>query len=631
MNPRGKQFGLAAALALLTVVAYVPTMGGGFIWDDRTLIAENEMVRASDGLHRFWLTTEAPDYYPLTWSLWWLEWRLWGNHPEGYHVVSVLLHAASAILVWIILRRLEIPGAWVAGLVFAIHPVNVATVALISEQKNTLSMLFYAVAVLLYLRFDEDGRRPATRSRSWLWYGGSLVAFLLALFGKTAVVMLPVVLLGCVWWRRREVRWNDFLCTLPFFVLSLVFGLLTVWFQYNRAGAQPAIRTENFAYRLAMAGCVPWVYLSKAVFPVDLTLIYPRWRIDPSHWISYVPGVILITCLGLFWSKRGTWGRPLLFGLGYFVVMLFPVLGFFDQGFYNYSLVADHWQYYSIVGIIALVVAAGDGVRRRIGEQQRHFVVMSGLAVVVILAVATWDRGSVYANGETLWRDNLAKNPRAWVAYYNLGVVLGQTGRVPEAISCYEEAVRIKPDYAQAHYNLGTSLLRVGRLGDAMVHWGEAARLRPDFAEAHYNLGVALMGLGRLPEAAEHLEQALRINPNYAETHNSLGVVLMRLGRLPEAVEQWQQALRLRPNSAEFHNNLAIALFRLGRVSEAIEHYEQALRINPDYLEAHFNLAVALEQAGRTQEAIGQYEQVLRIRPDYSQARDKLARLQAVR
>ena len=354
------------------------------------------------------------------------------------------------------------------------------------------------------MKFDEEGRRPQTLVRGWLWYGFSVLAFLLALFSKTAVVMLPVVLLGCVWWRHRRVRWKDFACCVPFFVLALVLGLVTVWFQYNRAGAEPAIRTESFVSRLAAAGWVPWFYLSKAFLPIDLTLIYPKWEINASHWVSYLPGGILIGCFALFWRKRGSWGRPLVFGLGYFVVMLFPVLGFFDQGFYNYSLVADHWQYYSIVGVIALSVATWDGIRLRIGDRHRRWVVATGVAVLVILATAAWSRSSMYADDETLWRDNLAKNPRAWVAYYNLGVDSGRVGKVHEAIAYYEQAVRIKPDYAKAHYNLGTSLLQVGQLEDAMGHWEQASRLRPDFAEAHYNLGVALMGQGRLPEAVDH-------------------------------------------------------------------------------------------------------------------------------
>ncbi len=244
---------LAIALGIFTVIVYLPIFQGKFVIDDYRLITGNPMVKASDGLYRFWFTTDALDYYPLTSSLWWLEWRAWGNHATGYHVLNVLLHAANAILVWMVLRRLKIPGAWLAALVFAVHPVNVATAAWISEQKNTLSMLLAVVAALLWLRFYDEGR--------WRWYGFSLAAFLLALLSKTAVVMLPVVLLGCVWWTRGRVRWRDVWCGVPFFVVSLVLGLITIWFQYHRAMGEAVVGTDGFAFRLAAAGWDPWFYL----------------------------------------------------------------------------------------------------------------------------------------------------------------------------------------------------------------------------------------------------------------------------------------------------------------------------------------------------------------------------------
>ena len=643
----------ATLIILLTVVAYVPAMRGGFIWDDGLLISENRTVRASDGLYRFWFTTEAPDYYPLAWSLWWLEWRLWGDSTTGYHVVNVLLHAVNAVLVWIILRHLKIPGAWLAGLLFAVHPVNVATVAWISEQKNTLSMLFYAVAILLYLRFDEDGR--------WRWYGLSLAAFLLALLSKSAVVMLPVVLLGCVWWTRGKVRWKDFLRCGPFFGLSLVLGLVTIWFQYHQALGGYTIRAASFPSRLAAAGWVPWFYLYKALLPLNLTVIYPKWQIDASRWVSYLPGIILVGCLIVFWWRRKTWGRPLLFGLGYFVVMLFPVLGFFDQGFYQFSLVADHWQYCSIVGAIALSVAAGEMIFRRMGEQRRCLGTVAGMAVLMVLAVATWRRGHVYADEETLWRDNVAKNPNAWLAHHNLGIALGQAGRIQEAIWHWEQALRIKPDYARTHYNLGIALGQVGKLADAIAHYEQALRIKPDYAEAHNSLGAALWQAGRIQEAIGHYEQALRIKPDYAEAHNNLGTVLAGQGRVSEAIAEYAAALRIKPDHAEAHhdlgivlagqgrveeaiaeyraslrikpdnvearNNLGVALASQGRVSEAIAEYAAALRIKPDYAEAHYDLGVAFEQEGRIQEAVGHFEQALRIKPDYAEAQNRLARL----
>jgi len=603
---------LASVLVVVTFLAYFPALNGGFVFDDNALIINNRLIHASNGLSRLWFTTEAPDYYPLTESLWWLEWRAWGENAAGYHVVNVLLHAANAVLVWMILQRLKIRGAWLAGLVFAVHPVNVATVAWISEQKNTLSMLFYLAAILLYLRFDEGGGRR--------WYGASLMAFLLALLSKTAVVLLPVVLLGCLWWSRGRVRWKDVLRCVPFFILSLVLGLVTVWFQDHRALAEMPVRTDSFLARLATAGWAVWFYLYKSLLPANLMVIYPKWHVDPAHWASYLPGALLVGCFLVGWRKRGTWGRPLLFGIGYFVAMLFPVLGFFDQGFYSYSLVADHWQYYAIAGPIALVVAAAAAVGRRVDQPSRTVGAVAGVAVLLMLGMATWTRAGVYATAETLWRDTLSKNSNAWMAHNNLGLVLQDSGRMSEAIEHYEQALRIEPDDAEAHNNLGLVLQGSGRMSEAIEHYEQALRIKPDFADAHNDLGTALAQTGKINEAIAHYEQALRIDPDYAEAHNNLGLVLQGLGKMSEAIAHYEQALRINSNSAEAHNNLGEALMGSGRMSEAVEHYEQALRIKPDFAEAHYNLGVALVQLGRPQEAMGHWEQALQAKPDYAEA-----------
>ncbi len=612
---------LALVLAVLTFAAYQPTWHAGFVWDDDELITENRMIQARDGLQRIWLTTEAPDYYPLTWSFWWLQWRVWGKNPAGWHAVNVLLHAANVVLVWIVLRRLRIPGAWLAALLFAVHPVNVATVAQINEQKNTLSMLWYAVAILLYLQFDETNDRR--------WYGFSLGAFLLALLSKSAVVMLPVVLLGCVWWLRGRLRSKDWLRTAPFFVLSLLLGVTTVWFQYHRALNGQGGRTSGLLSCLMVAGLAPWFYLSKAVLPLDLCLIYPRWNPRAWGWSGWLPGIALAGTVALLWRKRHGWGRPLLFGLGYFVVMLFPVLGFFNQGFYRYSLVADHWQYYSLVGVAALAAAGAVALGSRLPRGQQRVAGPVAGVVVIVLGALSWQRCLVYRNQETLFRDNLLHNPLAWVAHYNLGLALANTGRLPEAMSHYEQALRIKPDIAEARYNLGIALAQVGRLPEAMSQYEQALRLRPDYADVHCNLGNAFLQEGKLGDAIGHYEQALRIKPDFAEAHNDLGIALAQVGRLPEAMSHYEQALRLRPNYADAHFNLGIALGRSGRTEDAIAHFEQALRIKPDYAKAHHALGLALEQVGKVQEAIGHFEQALRVVPDYVMAQNNLAWLLA--
>ncbi|HTS16335.1 MAG TPA: tetratricopeptide repeat protein [Verrucomicrobiae bacterium] len=575
---------------ILTCLAYLPALSGGFVLDDGPLVIQNRVIKAQDGLYHIWLTTDAPDYYPITNSFWWVQRRLWGIRPLGYHVVNLLLHAANVVLVWRILQRLRVSGAWLAALVFGIHPVNAATVAWITEQKNTLSMLFAAAAILFYLRFyEEESRR---------WYRLSLVLFLLALLSKTAVVMLPIVLLGCVWWLRGQLRWKDVLHSAPFFVASLIMGLVTLWYGYHHPFGEPGAETSSVASRLAAAGYAPWFYLHKAVLPYDLMAIYPKWQPDPSRLISYVPGLLLVCCFLVFLWKRGTWGRPLLFGLGYFVVMLFPVLGILKQGPYRLTFISDHWdhwQYYSIIGVITLTVSAGTEVAHHLGSRASRLKTPVMAVALILLGAATWWRSSLYASSQALLQDTLAKNPTAWSACIDLGVEMKQAGHVHAAIGYYEQALRINPRLAQAHNNLGDALL----------------------AE------------GRMPEAIDHFKQALKIRPEYPEAHANLGNALKRLGRIHEAIAQYQEAVRINPDFAQAHNNLGNSLLASGQVSSAIEHYQRALQIDPGFAEAEFNLAVALERAGRSAEAVTHYQEVLRIRPDFTPAGEALARLRA--
>jgi len=635
----------AAVIVLLTAVVYLPSLRAGFVFDDPILITDNPMVKTRDGLYRYWFTAETSDYRPMAWSLWWVEWRLWGARAAGYHAVNILLHAVDAVLVWLVLRRLNPApnafwtrrGAWLAALIFAIHPVNVATAAWISEQKNTLSMLFFALSILLYLKFDNatdmepvDTRErvptnamgpvgPRSCAAEWMWYGLSLAAGLLAQLTKTAVVMLPVVLLGCVWWRRQRVPRRDWWCSVPFFAASLILSLVTI-VQHHRALPKSFVATGGPAARLAVAGYVPWFYLSKALLPIDLTVIYPKWEVDPARWISYVPGLIWLGLFVVFWWKRESWGRPVLFGLGYFVVMLFPVLGFFDQGFYSCTLVADHWQYYSIIGLIALAVAGGERIVRRIDGQRGYFGMAVAVAVLVALGAASWKRERVYADDETLWQDNVAKNPNAWLAQYDLGGDLKRSGRVQEAIEHYVQALRIRPDFAEAHSNLGSALAQLGRAPEAIAQYEQALKLKPNLAVVHYDYGVALEQTGRRQDAVRQYEEALRLNPGFPQAHFSLGLALKQAGRAEEAVAQYAEAVRLKPDYADAQINLGTALMQQGRTQEAIEHYEAALRIKPDNAEVHGNLGVLLAQLGRFQEAVDQYEQALRLKPDLIQA-----------
>lgn len=598
----------ASVIVLVTLVLYIPAMRSGFIWDDDGFVIANPLIRAEDGLYRFWFTTEPPDYFPLVSSSLWLEWRLWGENAAGYHTINILLHALSAILLWQVLRKLTIPGGWLAGLIFAVHPVNVEAVAWITQRKSTLPMVFYLLALLMYLQFEN---KPLRR-----FYFLSLGAFLLALLCKPAVVMLPLVLLGCAWWQRYRVSPTDLLRSIPFFVLSVSVGLLALWFQYNRAIGSEVVRGDGFFARLEVAGCAVWFYLYKAILPLNLTFVYPRWEIDASDPLYWLPIIALLACFVLFWLFRRSWGRPFLAGLSYYVLALLPILGFLNIYFMKYSLVADHWQYFAIPGIIALIVGLGAGITGRCGPTVRRITILCAAIVVGFLSVLTFKQEYIYQNEETLWLDTISKNPTAWMAYYNLGNALAHQGRFDEAIPYYLQTLQIRPNYSYAHNNLGIVLIEKGKNQEAINHLSKALKIEPDNIDAHYNMGNALAAQGKFDEAIAYYSAALKIKPDYAKAHNNWGIALGAQGKLDEAASHYNEALRLDPNLVQAYYNLGNVLYKQGKFDEAIEHLAKALRLKPDHATAHYSMGLALAKQERNNEAIFHFETAVKLQPD---------------
>ena len=646
---------LGLLLTMVTIVAFHPAWHGGFIWDDELNVVHNRLLVEPDGLKRIWFSLEAPQYYPLTYTTFYLERRLWGLHPAGYHFVNLCLHSACALLLWRLLRRLRVPGAGLAAAVFALHPVNVESVAWITERKNILSLFFFLLSLLLYLRSDEPSKVQSLKSRggsqppassdthdatgntqhatrfpfhaplpppSSLCYGLSLLAFALALLSKTAVAPLPVVLLLVAWWRQGRVAGRDVWRTVPFFTAALLLIPLTMAFEFE--GGAEIVRSDNFWSRLTGAGWAFWFYLYKAVLPLNLIFIYPRWRIAPAHLLSYVPALLVVLGFGVCWRYRQGWGKAGLFGLGYFVVMLLPVLGFIDIYFMRFSLVADHWQYFAIIGPIALVAAALTAAGERLGRGKAGLGVAVGGALLLVLGVLTWKQAAIYADEETVWRDTLAKNPACWLAHGDLGIALGMKGQTDEAISQYQQALRLKPDYAEAYNNLGIAFYQQGRADEAILQFQEAIRLTPDYADAHDNLGNALAQKGQIDEAITQYQQALRLKPDDADAHNNLGNALGQKGQLDDAIRQFQQALRLKPDYADAHDNLGNALGQKGQTDDAIRQFQQALRLRPNDAGACYNLALALASKGQLDDAIRQFQETIRLKPDYADAHNNL-------
>jgi len=635
----GSGFRGATLLVVLTVLAYLPALRCGFIWDDDFYVTANPALRSGAGLRRIWTEPgwQLRQYYPLAFTGLWAEYHLWGLHPLGYHLVNVLLHALNAVLLWRVLRRLDPapaafgagPGAWCAAAIFALHPVQVESVAWITEFKNVSSATFSLLAVLAFLRSRPLSASGTAALRDWRFDVLGFLLFVCGLLCKTAVCCLPVALAALLWWKLDRIEKRDVLALIPWFVASLTLGLVTVAVETHSAETSTTQGALSILQRGLLSGRALCFYAGKVFWPHPLTFIYPRWKVDTSvPWQYWFPVGALVVVAGL-WLLRRRLGKGPVTGVACFAVMLLPVLGFSDIYFFRYSYVTDHFQYLACSGLIAVAVGAGTTLVDRAGPRGRQWGTLGAGVVLVVLGVSTWRQTHTYKDLETLWRDTLAKNPNAWIAHTNLGVVLADQGKVTEAITEYKAALSIDPNSPEAHFNFGNALLHEGDLHSAVQQWEETVRINPDHADAQHNLGRALLGFGKPWEAAEHCQEALRLNPDDAEAHNYLGNALLALGKTQEAIEQWEQAVRFRPDYADAHNNLGVAFAQAGRLQQAIEQFDLVLLATPGDPVVHYNLGLALEQSGKIQDAIVNYERALSLKPDYPAARNRLASLRA--
>ena len=595
-------------LFVLVLAAYAPAIRGEWVWNDADYVT-NRALQSWHGLWRIWFEVGATEqYYPFLHTAFWVEHRLWGDAAVGYHLVNLLWHAGAAGLFGLVLRRLSVPGAPLAALLFALHPVCVESVAWISEQKNTLSAVFYLGAALSYLAFAERRERR--------YYALGLGLFVLALLTKTVAATLPGALGLVLWWRRGRLDGKeDLVPLLPWFGLGAASGLFSAWVERTYLGAQGADFALSIGQRWLVAGHAFWFYLGKAIWPARLIFIYPRWHPDVRDWTQHlypIGAIALLSALALAGRRSGP--RAVLTALLFFAGSLFPVLGFFNVYAFIFSFVADHFQYLALMGLAALAAAAWVGWTEA-AAAARVLAWPVAAAAALALAALTWRQCQMYATVETFYRTILARNPDAWMAQMNLGDALFQKGALAEAAEHFRHAAQIKPAYAEAHYNLGNTLARVGQAEAALASYQEAVRLKPGYFEARNDLGAALVAAHRLPEAIENYRAALRLKPAAAETHFNLGIALNHAGRGPEAESEFTRALQLRPDFAEAHYNLGLLLAKGRRGPEAIAQFEAALRLNPNYPGARKNLGAVLAAGGRWTDAIAQFEAALALAP----------------
>lgn len=612
-HSRGLLLAGAVAIVLMTLTCYAQSLGGAFIWDDDWWVTDNDTLRSWGGLWRIWTDpTSNQQYYPLTSTSFWLEFRLWSLDPFGYRLTNIGLHAANALLVWSVLRKLAVPGAWAAAAIFAVHPVHVESVAWITERKNVLSGLFFLLALRSYLNYTDRGRAVDYRI--------ALACFLSALMSKTATCTLPIVILLLVMWKRRRLTRLDLRNLLPFVVIGACFGALTAWLEVHHIGAKGHEWDLSGFERVLVAGRALWFYGSKLVWPADLVFIYPRWEIDASVSWQYLYPLGAAGVSAVLWLVRRRIGLgPLTAGLC-FVVTLAPSLGFFRVFFMRYSFVQDHFQYLASIALIAVGTSfAAQGIARlRIARIGVTMVLL--LAVLVPLGRNTWSRASVFRDSESLWRDSLAGNPDAWLPHNNLGIILAGKEDYQNAVDHYQRAMRIRPDYPETYFNVGHAYAAQGRLDDAIEMLQSGLRINSGFAEEHYHLGRYLSTRGRLEECIKHLQSALSLQPFFREAHLALGDTLLAAERYEEALEHYRTAADRRSPFASDYNNLGNLLARQNKADQAESRYRQAIVLQPDYAEAHFNLGVVLHARGDLRGAAGAFEAALRGNADLAKA-----------
>lgn len=610
---------LAIALLSVTLIAYSPAWNGRPIWDDDEHLTRPDL-RSLPGLVQIWTqlgTTQ--QYYPVVHTFFWVEHRIWGDTPLGYHLTNILLHVASALVLVKILRELKIPGPWFAGAVFALHPVQVESVAWMSELKNTLSGLFFLFSAFLYLRFDRS-RRPGA-------YLAALALFFLGLLAKSVIAILPAIILVVLWWRRGKLSWKrDVLPLIPFFAIGIGTGLVTAWIERNFVGAQGGAFQLSIIERILIAGRAFWFYLSKLFWPTNLIFIYPRWVVSQAVWWQYFsPTAVLLLFVTLWLLRRKSRGPVAAFL--FFLGMLFPVLGFLNVYPFIYAFVADHFQYLACIGIVTLTASGLRLLVDVVPPTLRRFGIASSFMLLSVLAALTWRQAHIYRDEETLWRLTLSRNPDCWMAQNNLANLFLNNGRPDEAIAHYEQSLLKRPDPEKAQYNLAMAFVAAGKIDKAIEHYRAALKIKPDYVDAHYNLGGAFARNGQIDEAIEEYEKTLELRPNSADAHNNLGNAFLEKGRVVEAIGHYQVALRLKGDDPEVQYNLAHALAQEGQLDQAIAHYQKALAIRPDHIEARYELGGAFLQKGEVEDAIVCYEKVLAIQPDHTRAHTNLGNL----
>ncbi|MFM7035605.1 MAG: tetratricopeptide repeat protein [Planctomycetia bacterium] len=532
-------------IVVLGCAVYLPAIHGGWLHDDATFVGGDLASRSGSlgQMFRLWLDPDGVDYFPLTYTAFWIQYAFFGLNTTGYHVTTLLLHLTSGLLLWKLFATLKIPGAWFAALAFTIHPACVESVAWISELKNTLSLVPFLISCIFWVMQDN-----ATNGLRQKWiYTGSLFFFLLSMLAKPAAVAMPVVTLLYAWWKRGRIDGRDVVHAVPLFLISVVLGMVTVQFQHGRAIGLEELPLGGIDSRIALSGMAILFYLATIVWPVNLLPIYPAWQIDPPRLWQFLPWVVIVGAAWWMWSKRHTWGRHAILAFGFFLLMIAPVLGFVGLAYMRLTWVADHFLYLPMIGPLALLVAAtaawiesGDATRRMAGA------VMAAV-VTVFLAGNTFSYAGHWASEDRLWEYTVARNNDAWVAHDRLGTLDLGRNDVERALEHFRQASRLRPDLGETKRKLGQALLKQGNHDEAIPVLEEAVKASPWLPETRAILAEAYCKVGRIEQALKLAEKLLEDNPLNHGVRTTYAITVFETGDKPKAIEELERVLAIEP------------------------------------------------------------------------------------
>ena len=621
-----KNFSALVLFSSIVFLIYSPAINGDFVWDDNAHLTENKQLESVEGLKNIWLKPGATfQYFPLTFTSFWIEKRLWSDNPMGYHITNLLLHTSSALLLWRLLSMLAIPGAFLAALIFLIHPVNVESVAWIAERKNTLSGLFYFGSLIFYLRFLKLEnplalkKKKVLQTSNGIFYILSIISFLLAISSKAATCTLPAVILLIIWWKKNSIKLKDLILVAPFLLFTLIIARITIITEQSTAGARGIDWDLSFLERFIIAGKSLWFYLYSLIYPLNIAFSYPKWSVDSTVVSNYFPSLTFLFLIFVLWFFRSNLGKGPLVAILFFSGTLFPALGFFNIYYMRYSFVTDHFQYLACIGPIALfsvlftVFTTSTSKSFDSVKILRYFPPTCTVLVLLLLCIVTWKQAHIFKSNEALWRDTIKKDPSSGRARVGLGREMRKQGKHEEALEHFRKAVVLQPNLHEAHYKLAQEYHYKGELSLATSELKRSLEIEPTYYFAIDGLARALAEQGNLVKALQLSRQCASLKPSFVPGIVTLATILEKMGNLQEAQAYYERLIKLDSNSYKNYLNLGNFLYRTGNIEEAILNFKKAILLNSSSTEALYNLGNALGQQKKYLEAKGYYEQAINL------------------